>query len=41
MREVVRKLQADNRLKQSVSAQDAVSSTNIVREALYGSRKES
>ena len=38
MREVVRKLQADNRLKQSVSAQDAVSSTNIVREALYGAR---
>lgn len=38
MREVVRKLQADNRLRQSVAGQDAVTSTNIVREALYGSR---
>ena len=38
MRDVVRKLQADNRLKQSVAGQDAITSSNIVREALYGPR---
>ena len=38
MREVVRRLQADNRLRQAVAGQDAVASSNIVREALYGPR---
>jgi xylose isomerase len=36
MREVVRKLQADNRLKGAIAAQDAVTSNVILREALYG-----
>lgn len=38
MRDVVRRLQADNRLRQAVAGQDAVASSNIVREALYGPR---
>jgi xylose isomerase len=36
MRNVVRKLQADNRLKTAIAGQDAVTSNNVVREALYG-----
>jgi L-rhamnose isomerase len=36
LRKVVRKLQADNRLKTAISKQDAVTSNNVVREALYG-----
>jgi xylose isomerase len=36
MREVVRKLQADNRLRAAIAAQDAVTSNVILREALYG-----
>ncbi len=38
MRNVVRKLQTDNRLKTAIAGQDAVTSNNVVREALYGSR---
>jgi xylose isomerase len=37
MRKTVRKLQADNRLKTAIAGQDAVTSNNVVREALYGS----
>ena len=36
MRNVVRKLQADNRLRSAIAGQDAVMSNTIVREALYG-----
>ena len=36
MRNAVRKLQADNRLKTAIAGQDAVTSNNVVREALYG-----
>ena len=36
MRKAVRKLQADNRLKTAIAAQDAVSSANILRDVLYG-----
>jgi L-rhamnose isomerase len=36
MRAVVRKLQADNRLKTAIAGQDAVTSNAVVREALYG-----
>jgi L-rhamnose isomerase len=36
MRAVVRKLQADNRLKTAIAGQDAVTSNSVVREALYG-----
>jgi L-rhamnose isomerase len=36
MRGVVRKLRADNRLKEAVAAQDAVTSSTILRDALYG-----
>jgi xylose isomerase len=36
MRKVVRKLQADNRLKTAIAGQDAVTSNTIVREAIYG-----
>lgn len=36
MRNAVRKLQADNRLKTAIARQDAVTSNNVVREALYG-----
>jgi L-rhamnose isomerase len=36
MRNVVRKLQADNRLKTAIAGQDAVTSNTVVREALYG-----
>ncbi len=36
MRKVVRKLQADNRLKTAIAGQDAVTSNNVVREAFYG-----
>lgn len=35
MRRTVRKLQADNRLKEAIANQDAVTSSAIVREALY------
>ena len=38
MRNVVRKLQADNRLKTAIAGQDAVTSNNVVREAFYGGR---
>ncbi len=38
MRGVVRKLQADNRLKTAIAGQDAVTSNNVVREAFYGGR---
>ena len=38
MRTVVRKLQADNRLKTAIAGQDAVTSNNVVREALFGGR---
>jgi L-rhamnose isomerase len=38
MRSVVRKLQADNRLKTAIAGQDAVTSNNVVREAFYGGR---
>jgi xylose isomerase len=38
MRAVVRKLQADNRLKTAIAGQDAVTSNNVVREAIYGGR---
>jgi xylose isomerase len=36
MRSVVRKLQADNRLKTAIAGQDAVTSSRVVREAFYG-----
>jgi L-rhamnose isomerase len=36
MRKVVRKLQANNSLKAAIAAQDAVTSSTVVREALYG-----
>jgi hypothetical protein len=36
MRNAVRKLQADNRLKAAIAGQDAVTSNTVVREALYG-----
>lgn len=36
MRGVVRKLREDNRLKEAISAQDAVTSSTILRDALYG-----
>jgi L-rhamnose isomerase len=36
MRGVVRKLQADNRLRTAIAGQDAVTSNTVVREALYG-----
>jgi xylose isomerase len=36
MRAVVRKLQVDNRLKAAIAAQDAITSSIILREALYG-----
>ena len=39
MRAVVRKLQADNRLKTAIAGQDAVTSNTVVREALYGGRE--
>ncbi len=39
MRKVVRKLQADNRLKTAIDGQDAVTSNNVVREAFYGGSK--
>ena len=39
MRNVVRKLQADNRLKTAIAGQDAVTSNNVVREAIYGGRE--
>jgi L-rhamnose isomerase len=38
MRSVVKKLQADNRLKTAIAGQDAVTSNNVVREAIYGGR---
>lgn len=38
MRSVVKKLQADNRLKAAIAAQDAVTSSSVVREAFYGGR---
>jgi xylose isomerase len=36
MRGVVRKLQSDNRLRAAVASQDAVTSNEILRDALYG-----
>jgi xylose isomerase len=36
MRAVVRKLQADNRLRTAIAGQDAVTSNTVVREAWYG-----
>lgn len=36
MRKVVRNLQADNRLRTAIAGQDAVTSTNIIRAAMYG-----
>jgi xylose isomerase len=36
MRKVVQKLRQDNRLKTAIAGQDAVTSNNVVREALYG-----
>ena len=38
MRSVVKQLQKDNRLKAAIAGQDAVTSNNVVREALYGGR---
>jgi L-rhamnose isomerase len=38
MRQVVTKLQADNRLRTAIAAQDAVTSNSILREALYGAQ---
>ncbi len=38
MRSVVSKLQKDNRLRAAIAGQDAVTSNNILREALYGGR---
>lgn len=36
MRGVVRKLREDNRLKEAIASQDAVTSSTILRDALYG-----
>ncbi len=38
MRSVVKELQRDNHLKAAIAGQDAVTSNNILREALYGGR---
>jgi xylose isomerase len=38
MRSVVKELQKDNRLKAAIAGQDAVTSSTILREALYGGR---
>ncbi len=38
MRSVVKQLQKDNRLRTAIAGQDAVTSNNILREALYGGR---
>ena len=38
MRSVVKQLQEDNRLRTAIAGQDAVTSNNILREALYGGR---
>ena len=38
MRGVVKQLQKDNRLRTAIAGQDAVTSNNILREALYGGR---
>jgi L-rhamnose isomerase len=38
MRSVVKQLQKDNRLTTAIAGQDAVTSNNILREALYGGR---
>ncbi len=38
MRQVVRNLRADNRLRTAIAGQDAVTSNTVVREAIYGGR---